>query len=339
MNNTGSFYSLLSRYRLNIQIAVYYFLLSLTFCYTYYQKIGVNSDFYSIDSSSGIFAVLNFEAIKVMQYRIFIPFVFKIYSLLLPFNASAVYFAVQLSMCIAVVYVFYRLLNEFFESRKINLLIAPVILYPMVWNYIILNGQSFYVDFSNLLFIFIGYYFIIRRENIGLLVTAFIGSINHDSIGFLIPMYILFNYKKIFTRKVILVSFLLIAIIGGIKLTLSQVFIDSPSVSFRWNYNRNYEMIFFLPPLHTVRNVLFIFGGLHLIILSGIRNPVWKKISPGRIMINMTIIPYVIIIFFIHSTEEVRNYITAIPFVIIPFLICVSGLENSFLKLKKDTDK
>ncbi len=41
------------------------------------------------------------------------------------------------------------------------------------------------------------------------------------------------------------------------------------------------------------------------------------------------------IIFFIHSIEEIRNYIAAMPFVLLPFLIYMSTLKGSFLKLKE----
>lgn len=328
----------LEKYRAKIYISVYYFLTSLTFCYVYYHKIGVRSDFYSPESSSGIISVINFEAIKVIQYRLFVPFLYKLLSLFIPLPVNAVYFILLVLLCFAVIYIFYRLLNEYFTDRKINALIAPVIIYPMVWNFIILNGQSFYVDFSNLIFVLLGYYFIIKKMDIALLITIFIGSLNHDSIGFLIPMYLLFNYKKIFTGRVIVITMLLVLIIAGIKAILSEVFINNFGLSFRWNHIRNFYLINELPITHTIRNIFLIFGGLHLIVFASIKNPVWKKISGPRSMINMTFIPYVIIIFFIHSIEEARNYITAIPFIIIPFLIYLSSLNGNFLKLKEKTE-
>jgi hypothetical protein len=328
----------IDKFRVKFYLLVYYFLTSLTFCYIYFQKIGVHSDFYSPDSSSGIISVLNFEAIKVMQYRLLVPFLYKLLSLFLPIPEKAVYFVLLVILCFMVIYVFYRLLNEYFEDRKINALLAPVIIYPMAWNYIILNGQSFYVDFSNLIFVLLGYYFIIKKMDFALLATIFIGSLNHDSIGFLIPMYLLFNYKKIFTGRIILISILLTLITVGVKTVLSEVFINNAGASFRWNHIRNFYLVNYLPVTHTIRNIFLIFGGLHLIILASIKNPVWKKVSGPRIMINMTFILYVIIIFFIHSIEEIRNYITAIPFIIIPFLIYLSSLNSSLLVLKEKTE-
>jgi hypothetical protein len=151
-------------------------------------------------------------------------------------------------------------------------------------------------------------------------------------------MYLLFNYKKIFTGRIILISILLTLITVGVKTVLSEVFINNAGASFRWNHIRNFYLVNYLPVTHTIRNIFLIFGGLHLIILASIKNPVWKKVSGPRIMINMTFILYVIIIFFIHSIEEIRNYITAIPFIIIPFLIYLSSLNSSLLVLKEKTE-
>jgi hypothetical protein len=206
----------LRKYRVKLYAALYYFLISLTFCYVYYQKIGTRSEFGNPESTSGLLAVLKFEAIKVIQYRLLVPFLYKLLSLVLPFSTAGVYSVLLVIQCFIVLYVFYKLLNEYFEDRRVNMLLAPIIIYPMVWNFIILNGQSFFVDFSNLTFILLGYYFIIKKRDIALLVTILTGSFNHDSIGFLIPMYLLFNYKKLFTGRVILITILLAVIIVGI---------------------------------------------------------------------------------------------------------------------------
>jgi hypothetical protein len=321
------------KYRNRIFFIIYYFLFSLTFCYLYYQKLVVKADFYSYDSSSGIYAVLNFEAIKVLQYRLLVPFVFKILSLVFPFGDKAVYFLLTVIQTFIIIFVFYHLLNEYFVDRKFNAVIAPVIIYPMVWNYIILNGQLFYVDFSILIFILLGYLFIVRDETRLLLLTFLAGCFNHDSVGFLIVMYLLYNYNKIFTRKVLLTAALMSAIFIAIKYTLSIVFIDNYGVSFRLNHIRNYEHIFEIPLHRNIRNILLIYGGLHILVIIVIRNKVWQRISFSKLAINLTIIPYILVIYFIHSIEEVRNYIASIPFVLIPFLIFLSTIKRSFLIL------
>jgi hypothetical protein len=310
-------------------------MLSLTFCYIYYHKLIIKADFYSFDSSAGIYPVLNFEAIKVLQYRMLVPFVFKFFSLFFAFSDKAVYFILCLVQTVIILYLFRLLLDEFFENRQINALIAPVIMYPMVWNYIILNGQTFYVDFSILIFILLGY-ILILKNNIPLLVlTFFIGCLNHDSIGFIIVMYVLYNYKKIFTLKVILTALIMTVIFVGVKYTLSQVFINNFGVSFRMNHERNFSVAVDFSDRRLFRNVFLVYGGLHIIVLLGLKSYIWKKLSPEKIAINFTFFPYIFLIFFIHTIDEIRNYIASIPFIIIPFLVYISSMEGSFLRLKE----
>ncbi len=326
---------LIDKYRKKIYFLTYYFMLSLTFCYVYYQKLIVKADFYSYDSSSAIYPVVEFTALKVLQYRMLVPFTFALLKSFIPASDNAVYFILVLMQTMLILYVFYRLLNEYFEDRGINALIAPFILYPMLWNYTILNGQLFFVDFSLLIFILLGYYFVIREKTGPLFLVLLLGCVNHDSVGFLIPMYLLYNYRRLFKVKTIVNILILIVIYTGVKFVLSEVFVNSPGLSFRLNHIRNYTYSFEMPGHLVLRNIVLVFGGLHFFVLGSIRNKVWKKIPKERIMINFTIFPYIVIIFFIHSIEEIRNYIAAMPFILIPFLIYMSTLKGSFLKLRE----
>lgn len=323
-----------TKYRAKIYYLVYYFMISLTFCYVYYQKLIVKADFYSYDSSCAIYPVIDFTALKVLQYRMLVPFSFAALKFFLPLPDKAVYFILAVIQTIIILYIFYRLLNEYFDSKGINALIAPLITYPMVWNYTILNGQNFFVDFSILIFILLGYYFIIREKTNYLLITLLIGCVNHDSIGFLIPMYLLYNYKHLFTKKVIVTTVIMVVIYTGVKYILSEVFVNNPGLSFRLNHERNFNYAFEMPLSHVLRNIFLIFGGMHFFVLAGVNSPIWKKVPMNRIMINFTFFPYLILIFFIHSIDEIRNYIAAIPFIVIPFLIYMSSFNRSFIKLR-----
>ncbi|MBL8015820.1 MAG: hypothetical protein JNK43_00995 [Ignavibacteria bacterium] len=327
--------SLIDKYRRKIYFLTYYFMLSLTFCYLYYQKLIVKADYYSYDSSSAIYPVLDFTALKVLQYRMLVPFTFGFLKLFIPTSDNGIYFILVLAQTMIILYVFYRLLGEYFEDRGINALIAPFILYPMLWNYTILNGQLFFVDFSLLIFILLGYYFIVKEKTMPLLFVLLLGCVNHDSVGFLIPMYVLYNYRRLFKGKIIVNIIAMVAIYAGVKFILSEVFVNSPGLSFRLNHIRNYTYSFEMPVHLVLRNIVLVFGGLHFFVLGSIRNGVWKRIPKERIMINFTILPYIVIIFFIHSIEEIRNYIAAMPFVLMPFLIYMSTLKGSFLKLKE----
>lgn len=332
-----SLHSLIDKNRRRIFLVTYYFLISLTFCYIYHQKLSNHADFYSYDNSAGIYPVTEFIALKGLQYRLLIPFTFKAIWFVTRLPDKAVYFILIIAQTLIIIFIFYRLLNQIFEDRIKNAVIAPIIAYPMAWNYIILNQQIFFVDYSNLLFILLAYLLIIRNKNKLLLVTFIFACLNHDSSGFIPLMYLFYNYKKIFTKPVMLNLFLLGFMYVGIKLILSQVFINNEGPSFRWNYVRNFYYAEYMPIHRIVRNIVLIYGGLHIFVALGLKNPIWKTINKQLIAINLVFFPYVLVIFLIHSIEEIRNYIASIPFIIIPFLIYVSSIEGNFLKLKVKT--
>jgi hypothetical protein len=213
----------------------------------------------------------------------------------------------------------------------------------MVWHYIILNDMFEFTDFANILFIFTGYYFIIKEYNKLLLFTFVIGTFNHDSIGFLIPMYLLFHYKEIFTKRVIFNTVFMTAVIIAVRLMMLEIFKNNPNLSWRPNYIYNYNSFTALPLYKVLRNILLFFGGLQFFVLYFFISGRWKNFKTKYLYINLAIIPYIIIIFFIHTTFEARNYITAIPFIIILFLMFFTTQQNSFLKpldaIKTDSQK
>jgi hypothetical protein len=116
--------------------------------------------------------VLNFEALKPIQFRVLIPFIFKgiqsIVFLVYPIPDKALFFIITISLCYFILLSFYFLLNEYFKSKATNCWLAAIIIYPMVWNYVIMNGQFFYMDFSVLLVIILGFYAIVRKSISGL---------------------------------------------------------------------------------------------------------------------------------------------------------------------------
>ncbi len=202
----------------------------------------------------------------------------------------------------------------------------------MAWQYFILTDMFEFTDFMNILFIFAGYYFIIKEYNWALLFTFVLGTFNHDSIGFLIPMYLLFNYKEIFTKRVIFNTVFMTVVIIAVRLMMLEIFKNNPNLSWRPNYIYNINSFVMYPSHRVVRNMVLFFGGMHFFVLYFFISGRWKKFRTKYLYMSFTIIPYVIIIFLIHTTLEARNYITAIPFIIIPFLLYFSTEKGSFLK-------
>ena len=187
-------------------IHIYYLMIAITFTYLYYHKFVQGADFYNPTSPGGIIAVANFESMKPIQLRILIPMIFKALSMLQLVPPKLLFFFINTGLAYLILFSFYFLLGRYFKSKAMNCWLAPIIIYPMIWNLIIMNGQFFYMDFALLLSMIAGFYFIVAKKPNWLLLTFFIGLLNHSGVIYLIMSYLLFNYRELFKIKTIIYS-------------------------------------------------------------------------------------------------------------------------------------
>ena len=315
---------------------IYYLMISFTLCYLYYHKFIIRADFFGRESTGGIYAVLNFEAARPIQYRLLIPFIFKILksivSVFAEVNDKALFFAITLLICYLILLSFYFLLNQYFQSRAMNSWIASVLIYPMIWNFVIMNGQFFYMDFAVLLVMVIGFYCIVSERNYLLIIIFILGVLNHPSVGYLIIAYLLYNYKRLLKPKTIVYTVLMSIIYLGAYRLLDLFLPPTKGYFIIFNLPRNILLIFQIPVHILFRDLIFNFGGLHLFVVAFAISGTWKRFRGPLFYANLVIIPYVISVMLMFSLEEMRNYITIIPFIIILALLFLSSFENSFLR-------
>jgi hypothetical protein len=313
-------------------VCLYYLLSSVSFCYLYFHDRFSHRTFYE-ENIGGIYWMLSFTARVPNQFRLFVPFMFKGVKTIFPFVPdTATFLGMIIFMTFFILIFFYNVLNFYFADRKINYWLAFIILYPMFWHYQILNQMFDFTDYAYFLLIIMGYYFIMNKNNKLLLLIFTIGTLNHDSIGFLILMYLLYNYKDIFKPRTIIYTSLMMVIFILVKIILQNIFISNPGVSFRFNYVFNYNQFFELPFYKIAVNLILYFGGMHLFVLYFFISGKWKRFKMRYILINLTILPYVVIIFLIHTTFEARNYIVGSIYILFLFLLYFSTQKNTFLK-------
>ncbi len=122
----------------------------------------------------------------------------------------------------------------------------------------------------------------------------------------------------------------------SVKTTTYFLFISNPQDPFWFRFPRNINMLITIKKYYLVRDLLLIYGGLHLFIIFNIKK-IWKQYPSEKLLISLTIIPYLVIMFTIHTFEDMRDYIASIPFVVIPFMIYLSTFKNSILKPIENT--
>jgi len=214
---------------------------------------------------------------------------------------------------------------------------APIILYPMLWNYVILNQSFQYYDFTSILIFTIGLLFIMKENYIAFLITFIFGIINKETAGYLIFAYLLFNYKIIFTRKIILNVIILGSMFIAYKLFLSYLFRNNPGDTFEVGFQENIRIITNLFNNRIfMKNLGLNFGGLYIFVILLFVTGRWEKYPDRRkILINLAFIPYIILGIYIIYFTEVRVYTEPIPMVTTLFIIYLSTFKKFNLKPKK----
>lgn len=306
--------------------------LSVVICYLYHKKIVSPVDWKAPNS---IYAVSTFETAKPYQFRLLMPLLFWYLKPIMAIYGKYFYSAYNVAVVFSIIVIYYKLLaSRYFVNKKLLLWVAPVILYPILWNYVILNQSFQYYDFTSILLFTIGLYYIVNENFKKLLILFVIGLLNKETIGYLIFAYMLYNYKSIFTVKIITNTALLGILFIAWKLLLNYIFRDNPGDSFEVGY---YENIRIVKELFSnkvlLKNLALNFGGLYIFVILLFVTGVWKKFQQKNLLlVNLAIIPYYIFGIYITYITEVRVYTELIPMITTLFLIYLSTLKKLGLK-------
>lgn len=303
-----------------------YLLLAAVLGYLYYKKIVLRA---APDAVNSINAVLTFQTNKPYQFRLLVPFLF---ALLKPigFVSQQVIFGIYNSAVLYILLLIYhKLLCMYFSNKKLILIAAPVILYPVLWNYILLNETFQYYDFTAILLCTAGLYLIIKEKFGFFLIVLFIGLLNKESAAYLIFSYLLFNYKNILTKKVIFNTAIIAALIIAVKVTLGYIFKNNPGDNFEIGYLGNLEIISKLFSNRVyLRSIVLNFGALYVFVIIMFGTGAWKKFPDRRLLfVNLTIVPYYIFGIYLTYICEVRVYAELIPMITTLFLIYLSNFK------------
>jgi hypothetical protein len=305
---------------------IIYFMFAVTFCFLFYLKVVKVTDF---ASQTGISAVLSFDTIRPFQYRLLVPLLLKLFSPLHFIPIKALFMLYSIVIVYFIILAYYFVLTEYFENNLIDALLAPFIIYPMIWNYILVNDTFQYYDFTAILLFTIGIYFIIKDNFKALLIVFIIGLINKETIVYLTFAYLLFNYKTIFTKKIIFNTFVLGLIFIIIKVLLYFIFIANQGAPVEWGYLKNIQTLSTIWKNHiAAKDILLSFGGLYIFAILLFITGKWRRFTgselKGKLLLNLVIIPFIIIVGITSYFEEVRVYTELIPLFTTLFLLYLS---------------
>ncbi|MEO8512340.1 MAG: hypothetical protein ABI543_02145 [Ignavibacteria bacterium] len=320
-----------------------YFILSVVICYLYHRKIVAPADWNALNSLN---AVASFQTSKPYQFRLLMPVIFDFFKPIYAFYGKYLYNAWNVVAVLLIQVVYYKLLCGYFRNKKHLLWIAPVILYPILWNYVILNESFQYYDFTAILFFTVGLYYILNKKTAAFYIIFIIAIINKETAGYLIFSYLFFNYKSLFTKKVIINTFILGAIFIGYKLLLNYIFRDNPGANYEVGYETNIRIAkeLFSNRIY-LKSIALNYGGLYILVILLFVTGAWLKYPDRRkVYINLAIVPFYIFGIYVTYIAEVRVYTELIPMITTLSLIFLSrykflGLEPWALKQAKPAKK
>ena len=304
-----------------------YFLLAATVCFLYFQKV---ISLYDFNTPTSLSAVATFDTYKPYQFRLLVPMIFKLFSPLSFIPIKALFLAYSCVIIYLLQIVYYFIICEHFKDSAINFFLAPVILYPIIWNFILLNETFLFYDFTAILLFTLGLYFILKDNFKGLLIAFIIALFNKESAVYLIFVYLLFNNKRIFTSKIIINTTILGVIFIVYKVLLSYIFKDNPGGTFELTLYGNIEIIKSLPHNRIyAKNIILNFGLIYIFAVLLFATGRWKNFRNKNLLYtNLTIIPYLLIGIFTIYFSEVRVYTEVIPFFTTLFLIYLSTFDK-----------
>jgi hypothetical protein len=210
------------------------------------------------------------------------------------------------------------------------LYIAPVILYPILWNYVLINQTYQYYDFTSILIFLIGLYYIIKEKLDAFIILFIIGVLNKETSGYLIFVYILYNYKALFTKKHFLRTGLLVLIYVLVKGLLSYIFRNNPGDTVELCMYQNMKFFTLITTSKIYfRNLALNFGGLYIFLFLLFLTGRWKKFRLRPLLyINLAFLPNIILGYFVTYYDEVRVYAEFIPLVTTIFLVYLSTFKK-----------
>jgi hypothetical protein len=312
-----------------------YLFLAGIICYLYYKKIVEPVNF---DAENSINRVLSFQTPKPYQFRMLVPFIFVLFKPLWFISQKTIFIIYDFVIVYLIVIVFHKVLSQYIQNKKAILWLSPVILYPMLWNYIILNQGFMYYDFTSILIFTIGLYFILKEKFGYLLIVFIVGLVNKETIAYLGFAYVFFNYKILFTKKIILNLLLLSAIFVAYKLLLNYLFQNNSGSTVEICFAANKITLKELPYNRVYQKDVFLnFGLLYVPALFIFLTGKWKKFPDRRkVSINLVFLPYLLFGIFIIYFSEIRVYAELIPGVTLLFIVYLSAFKKLNLQPVND---
>ncbi|NOS86666.1 MAG: hypothetical protein HOP31_16150, partial [Ignavibacteria bacterium] len=307
----------------------------------YYHKVIAPIDLFN-DEWAGVFKVLNLDAVSTVQFRFLVPLLIGLFYYTFHLSPHALMWFLTVVFIYLTFLAYYRIICIYFKNELFNSLVAVMIIYPLTWNLIAINKIFSFTDTASVFFMTISIYLVLTRNYKLLFPVFFLGALNHYSIGFIIPVFLLFNYRSIFTARILKYTGVLFSLYAGYFI-IAKLLLPEPPAEKEFgflliDFERNFTHLKISPNHILLRDILFNFGGIHIFTLLFYFSPVWKKIKKEYTIYNLAILIFVSMTLtgFGLFSEELRCYVPILPFLMIPAMIFLSQFAPDLMPLRAE---
>jgi hypothetical protein len=220
--------------------------------------------------------VIAFHERLPFQSRILFPAITHFFSLILPFAERHIIFYVTFLIVAASCFLFSKLVRAFTNDGT-SLFWGLAILYPMAWNYKEF-GMFFYQSDIGAVLLFIAGLLFLQRDKIAWYYATFIfASLNRETSIFLTACYVAIFLTRLPRSKITIHVVTQVVIWLIVRVVCSTLFAANGGMPFEWKLDVNWNsalQVLSGSKLYLDR-LLFLFGGLHLILPF-----TWKRQPP-----------------------------------------------------------
>ncbi|HVP56825.1 MAG TPA: hypothetical protein VMU02_01910 [bacterium] len=228
---------------------------------------------------------------------------------------------------------FYRRYLSNFLAPKFSNLFALALVYPLVWNFCLLNSLYFPFDIPSILFFVMGLHFIYRRNWFAYYPTLVLAALNRETSVFLIFVFGVTLYDSMTHRSLVWHLVAQAAIWAGLKAMIFLTVSGNSAVLTKSHLGTNLRVLGDMVALrgNFIRDwgkLVLAFGGTWLVLpWLGRRQPAYLR----RCL--LVIIPFIVLALFKGVIDEVRLYGELVPVVFTPIVYSIAqGLGGARLQ-------
>jgi hypothetical protein len=268
-------------------------------------------------------SLVTFSAELPFQYRVFVPAIVHYIQLVFPIGTWAAYEVTSVLSTFLIFWSFAMLLQVF--GIRNSRLWALSLLYPLVWNYLILSHRFYPSDLLSIALFAYGLVCALRRKWIVFYIIFILGAFNRETILLLTAALFLFSLSNIGTENApkwtswanLAVQ---VSVAFAVKILLVWLFRNNPGELTQPQFSGNVERLvgLFTGDYKILGRTIACFGGMHLLI------PFYYRWMSRRIRPLLWLIPIVGAgMFFVAILTEVRIYAELIPVIALALITAV----------------